>query len=75
MDSALQTNPDTQPEVQNFFIRHRKAAALAATIMIMPGGFILGATLAGHYYLKRRSIKKDRQSRATSDHPILEMES
>ena len=33
-------------------------SALAATVMLVPGGFILGAALAAHYYRKTREAKQ-----------------
>jgi len=37
-------------------------AGLAAVIMLAPGGFILGATLAARYWQKRRAEKAAAES-------------
>ena len=45
-------------------------AGLAAVILLAPGGFILGATLAARYWQKRRAEKADAPpAESTQDTP------
>ena len=48
---AEQEAEDAARERRN---RNLKRAGLAAAVLLAPGGFILGATLATNYYRKRR---------------------
>ncbi|WP_170209862.1 hypothetical protein [Sphingomonas oligophenolica] len=41
---------------------HLKKTGIAAAIMLMPGGFILGATIAARYWRARRAAAASAES-------------
>ena len=49
-----------------------KNAGLAAVILLAPGGFILGATLAARYWKKRAAEKAEAQQSKDETPPVAD---